>query len=182
MATKVVAWCHHRAAKEILAKSHRGAPGEVLAGCPWEEVADPQHGAVPASCSTAGGEPGRGGATDVCPCPLHSSGCQPWPPPSRCPAEPSCPSSSSVRALGPPPWVSHSTFGGRRGVRSPRPPPAPFCWAGAAFGRLVGESMAAWFPDGIHTDSNTYRIVPGGYAVVGKHRAGDASCRCSGVL
>lgn len=29
--------------------------------------------------------------------------------------------------------------------------------------------MAAWFPDGIHTDSNTYRIVPGGYAVVGKH-------------
>uniref|UniRef100_A0A8D2MHB9 Chloride voltage-gated channel 2 n=1 Tax=Zonotrichia albicollis TaxID=44394 RepID=A0A8D2MHB9_ZONAL len=38
---------------------------------------------------------------------------------------------------------------------------------GAAFGRLVGESMAAWFPDGIQTDSNTYRIVPGGYAVVG---------------
>ncbi|XP_042636229.1 chloride channel protein 2 [Orycteropus afer afer] len=38
---------------------------------------------------------------------------------------------------------------------------------GAAFGRLVGESMAAWFPDGIHTDSSTYRIVPGGYAVVG---------------
>ncbi|XP_065495748.1 chloride channel protein 2 isoform X2 [Caloenas nicobarica] len=38
---------------------------------------------------------------------------------------------------------------------------------GAAFGRLVGESMAAWFPDGIHTDSNTYRILPGGYAVVG---------------
>ncbi|KAM6064056.1 chloride channel protein 2 isoform 4-T4 [Theristicus caerulescens] len=38
---------------------------------------------------------------------------------------------------------------------------------GAAFGRLVGESMAAWFPDGIHANSNTYRIVPGGYAVVG---------------
>ncbi|XP_062408037.1 chloride channel protein 2c [Sardina pilchardus] len=38
---------------------------------------------------------------------------------------------------------------------------------GAAFGRLVGESMAAWFPDGIHTDSTTYSIVPGGYAVVG---------------
>ncbi|ETE57896.1 hypothetical protein L345_16385, partial [Ophiophagus hannah] len=37
---------------------------------------------------------------------------------------------------------------------------------GAAFGRLMGESMAAWFPDGIHTDSNIYRIVPGGYAVV----------------
>ncbi|NXE00236.1 CLCN2 protein, partial [Chaetorhynchus papuensis] len=42
-----------------------------------------------------------------------------------------------------------------------------FVIAGAAFGRLVGESMAAWFPDGIHTDSNIYRIVPGGYAVVG---------------
>ncbi|XP_069753183.1 chloride channel protein 2c isoform X2 [Narcine bancroftii] len=38
---------------------------------------------------------------------------------------------------------------------------------GAAFGRLVGESMAAWFPDGIHADGGTYRIVPGGYAVVG---------------
>uniref|UniRef100_A0A8C9AA86 Chloride channel protein 2 n=1 Tax=Prolemur simus TaxID=1328070 RepID=A0A8C9AA86_PROSS len=35
---------------------------------------------------------------------------------------------------------------------------------------VIGEfsaSMAAWFPDGIHTDSSTYRIVPGGYAVVG---------------
>ncbi|KAG8581770.1 hypothetical protein GDO81_007796 [Engystomops pustulosus] len=38
---------------------------------------------------------------------------------------------------------------------------------GAAFGRLVGESMAAWFPDGIHSDGSIYRIVPGGYAVVG---------------
>ncbi|KAJ8256845.1 hypothetical protein COCON_G00189970 [Conger conger] len=38
---------------------------------------------------------------------------------------------------------------------------------GAAFGRLVGESMAAWFPDGIHSDGKIYPIVPGGYAVVG---------------
>ncbi|KAG7479722.1 chloride channel protein 2 isoform X2 [Solea senegalensis] len=38
---------------------------------------------------------------------------------------------------------------------------------GAAFGRLVGESMAAWFPDGIHSDGTIYTIVPGGYAVVG---------------
>ncbi|XP_028818712.1 chloride channel protein 2-like isoform X2 [Denticeps clupeoides] len=38
---------------------------------------------------------------------------------------------------------------------------------GAAFGRLVGESMAAWFPDGIHSDGMIYHIVPGGYAVVG---------------
>lgn len=41
------------------------------------------------------------------------------------------------------------------------------CILGAAFGRLVGESMAAWFPDGIHTDGTIYPIVPGGYAVVG---------------
>ncbi|XP_061537608.1 chloride channel protein 2c isoform X1 [Phycodurus eques] len=38
---------------------------------------------------------------------------------------------------------------------------------GAAFGRLVGESMAAWFPDGINTDDTIYPIGPGGYAVVG---------------
>uniref|UniRef100_A0A8B9R6D0 Chloride channel, voltage-sensitive 2b n=1 Tax=Astyanax mexicanus TaxID=7994 RepID=A0A8B9R6D0_ASTMX len=38
---------------------------------------------------------------------------------------------------------------------------------GAAFGRLVGESMAAWFPEGIHSDGVVYSIVPGGYAVVG---------------
>ncbi|XP_032446439.1 chloride channel protein 2-like isoform X3 [Xiphophorus hellerii] len=38
---------------------------------------------------------------------------------------------------------------------------------GAAFGRLVGECMAAWFPDGIHSDESIYPIVPGGYAVVG---------------
>lgn len=38
---------------------------------------------------------------------------------------------------------------------------------GAAFGRLVGESMAAWFPDGINIDGIIYPIVPGGYAVVG---------------
>lgn len=37
--------------------------------------------------------------------------------------------------------------------------------------------MAAWFPDGIHTDSNTYRIVPGGYAVVGKHHVSAAEER-----
>ncbi|KAI2656515.1 Chloride channel protein 2 [Labeo rohita] len=37
----------------------------------------------------------------------------------------------------------------------------------AAFGRLVGESMAAWFPEGINTDGTIYPIVPGGYAVVG---------------
>lgn len=44
---------------------------------------------------------------------------------------------------------------------------ARVCVVGAAFGRLVGESMAAWFPDGIHSDGTVYSIVPGGYAVVG---------------
>lgn len=40
--------------------------------------------------------------------------------------------------------------------------------SGAAFGRLVGEIMAAAFPDGIHADGSVYPIVPGGYAVVGE--------------
>lgn len=44
-----------------------------------------------------------------------------------------------------------------------------FVWcAGAAFGRLVGETMAVMFPDGIHADGSVYPIVPGGYAVVGE--------------
>ncbi|XP_054598910.1 chloride channel protein 2 [Nothobranchius furzeri] len=38
---------------------------------------------------------------------------------------------------------------------------------GAGFGRLVGEGMAAWFPDGIHTNGSIYPIVPGSYAIVG---------------
>ncbi|XP_075877499.1 chloride channel protein 2-like isoform X2 [Nelusetta ayraudi] len=43
----------------------------------------------------------------------------------------------------------------------------PVFLIGAAFGRLVGEIMAAAFPDGIHADGSVYPIVPGGYAVVG---------------
>ncbi|KAM9790531.1 chloride channel protein 2-like isoform 1-T1 [Syngnathus typhle] len=43
----------------------------------------------------------------------------------------------------------------------------PVFLIGAAFGRLVGEIMAAMFPDGIHADGRVYPIVPGGYAVVG---------------
>ena len=39
----------------------------------------------------------------------------------------------------------------------------PVFTIGAAFGRLVGESMATWFPMGI----NGNMIVPGGYAIVG---------------
>uniref|UniRef100_A0A7N8Y161 Chloride channel, voltage-sensitive 1a n=1 Tax=Mastacembelus armatus TaxID=205130 RepID=A0A7N8Y161_9TELE len=38
---------------------------------------------------------------------------------------------------------------------------------GAAFGRLVGEIMATLFPHGIVFDSILYRIIPGGYAVIG---------------
>lgn len=41
-----------------------------------------------------------------------------------------------------------------------------FC-CGAAFGRLVGESMSAWFPEGIRSGDVVRKIVPGGYAVVG---------------
>ncbi|XP_008592603.1 PREDICTED: chloride channel protein 1 [Galeopterus variegatus] len=38
---------------------------------------------------------------------------------------------------------------------------------GAAFGRLVGEVMAMLFPDGILFDDIIYKILPGGYAVIG---------------
>ncbi|XP_046703183.1 chloride channel protein 1 isoform X2 [Silurus meridionalis] len=38
---------------------------------------------------------------------------------------------------------------------------------GAAFGRLVGEIMATLFPNGILFDDIVYRILPGGYAVIG---------------
>lgn len=41
------------------------------------------------------------------------------------------------------------------------------CTAGAAFGRLTGECMAAWFPEGIPSGDIINKIVPGGYAVVG---------------
>ena len=44
-----------------------------------------------------------------------------------------------------------------------------FCtYVGAAFGRLVGEAMATWFPDGVNSGDAITPIVPGGYAVVGK--------------
>ncbi|GFR83380.1 chloride channel protein [Elysia marginata] len=43
----------------------------------------------------------------------------------------------------------------------------PVFTLGAAFGRLVGESMAAWFPEGIPSGDTVRKIVPGGYAVVG---------------
>ncbi|XP_067658627.1 chloride channel protein 2-like [Haliotis asinina] len=43
----------------------------------------------------------------------------------------------------------------------------PVFTVGAAFGRLVGESMAAWFPGGIKSGDVLRKIVPGGYAVVG---------------
>lgn len=39
---------------------------------------------------------------------------------------------------------------------------------GAAFGRLVGEIMATLFPNGILFDGIVYRILPGGYAVIGQ--------------
>ena len=39
----------------------------------------------------------------------------------------------------------------------------PIFMVGGAFGRLVGESMYAWFPSGFKGQS----VIPGGYAVVG---------------
>lgn len=43
----------------------------------------------------------------------------------------------------------------------------PIFVLGAAFGRLVGEAMVSWFPDGIHEGHQSWNIQPGGYAVVG---------------
>lgn len=43
----------------------------------------------------------------------------------------------------------------------------PVFLIGAAFGRLVGEAMATWFPDGVNSGDTVTPIVPGGYAVVG---------------
>ncbi|KAH7641939.1 chloride channel protein 2-like [Dermatophagoides farinae] len=43
----------------------------------------------------------------------------------------------------------------------------PIFKIGATFGRLVGEIMAACFPDGISFSGYTIPIVPGGYSVVG---------------
>ncbi|XP_051007595.1 chloride channel protein 1 [Acomys russatus] len=38
---------------------------------------------------------------------------------------------------------------------------------GAAFGRLIGEIMAMLFPEGVVFDDIIYKILPGGYAVIG---------------
>merc|ERR1719397_449718 len=38
---------------------------------------------------------------------------------------------------------------------------------GAAFGRLVGEAMHVWFPDGVRYGDQISFIMPGGYATVG---------------
>lgn len=39
---------------------------------------------------------------------------------------------------------------------------------GAAFGRIVGEAMHHWFPDGLRIGDTTFSpILPGGYAIVG---------------
>lgn len=39
---------------------------------------------------------------------------------------------------------------------------------GAAFGRLTGEVMDAWFPKGINCSGEICQMInPGGYAVVG---------------
>lgn len=43
----------------------------------------------------------------------------------------------------------------------------PVFTLGAAYGRLIGESMAAWFPNGVSSVDNAL-VVPAGYAIVGK--------------
>jgi len=38
---------------------------------------------------------------------------------------------------------------------------------GAALGRLVGEGMSLYYPNGVHVLQHQYLIIPGGYSVVG---------------
>ncbi|XP_062479569.1 chloride channel protein ClC-Kb-like, partial [Pezoporus occidentalis] len=73
-------------------------------------------------------------------------------------------------------------WGGYRGCVHPgggSPPAAPF-WgvsggvptfpllvSGAAIGRLLGETVALLFPQGIHSEGALHPVVPGGYALAG---------------
>lgn len=43
----------------------------------------------------------------------------------------------------------------------------PIFKVGAAFGRIIGEAMYLWFPEGIRTAGVLHPILPGGYAIVG---------------
>nr|CAH0108618.1 unnamed protein product [Daphnia galeata] len=43
----------------------------------------------------------------------------------------------------------------------------PIFKIGAAFGRIIGEAMHLWFPEGIRIGSIISPILPGGYAIVG---------------
>nr|CAH0108617.1 unnamed protein product [Daphnia galeata] len=43
----------------------------------------------------------------------------------------------------------------------------PIFKVGAAFGRMIGEAMYLWFPEGISTGGVLHPILPGGYAIVG---------------
>ena len=169
----------------VSGRSWPGATREVLAGVPWEEQGCPmaQCGAH-MCCSTAAGcgvQQGQGwpggGATNVCLHPLHSSGCRPWPPPSQCPVEPSCPSSSSVRARTqcghgwkrglpaspcwgtpgcPPPQQPRGQGGAARLGRVPGDPqrllPAPLCGQGRPSGAWWGR---AWQPGSLTASTPT---------------------------
>ncbi|XP_064456611.1 chloride channel protein 2-like [Ornithodoros turicata] len=48
---------------------------------------------------------------------------------------------------------------------------------GAAFGRLVGETMAVLFPEGIRMGDNLNKVIPGGYAVAGAAAMAGAATR-----
>ena len=39
----------------------------------------------------------------------------------------------------------------------------PIFKMGAAFGRMIGEAMYLWFPEGIRTGSMIYPVLPGTY-------------------
>lgn len=81
------------------------------------------------------------------------------------------------------PWGFHPALGGVQGLGPSlggSPPAAPF-WgvsggvptfplpvSGAAIGRLLGETVALLFPQGIHSEGALHPVVPGGYALAGE--------------
>lgn len=66
-------------------------------------------------------------------------------------------------------YVAYTYFGSILASTLPVPTGVviPSFKTGAAFGRLIGEAMALWFPHGISYGDMKHFIVPGGYATAG---------------
>ena len=58
----------------------------------------------------------------------------------------------------------------------------PIFVLGAAYGRLLGEAMTSWFPDGIHEGQNSIFIQPGREFVRKKHFLNLITLKMFGVV